>query len=49
MPGHPNLYSTTSQFLDYFGLSSIDELPELVPVEEMLDEQDLFESKYKEK
>lgn len=49
MPGHPNLYSTTSQFLDYFGLSSIDELPELVPVEEMLDEQDLFETKYKEK
>ncbi len=49
LPGRPNLYGTTDQFLDYFGLSSIDELPELVEptTEEELD-KDLFESKYKE-
>lgn len=47
-PGRPNLYGTTEQFLDYFGLSSVDELPELVePTEEDI-EKDLFESKYKE-
>lgn len=48
LPGRPNLYGTTEQFLDYFGLSSIEELPELVePAEEDI-ESDLFESKYKE-
>lgn len=49
LPGRPNLYGTTDQFLDYFGLSSVDELPELVEptMEEELD-KDLFESKYKE-
>ena len=29
LPGRPILYKTTSDFLDYFGLSSIDELPKL--------------------
>lgn len=28
-PGRPILYATTSEFLQYFGLSSINELPEL--------------------
>ena len=32
-PGRPILYSTTSDFLRHFGLSSLDELPQL-PVEE---------------
>lgn len=47
-PGRPNLYGTTDQFLDYFGLSTIDELPELEEIEEDIDEKNLFESKYTE-
>ena len=49
LPGRPILYSTTPKFLDYFGLSSIDELPKIESIEtEELDETNLFESKYKE-
>lgn len=49
MPGKPNLYSTTSDFLDYFGLSSIDDLPKLESNEETKeDETELFTSIYKE-
>lgn len=49
LPGRPNLYVTTPKFLDYFGLSSINELPKLVETEEIeTDETNLFESKYKE-
>ena len=29
MPGRPSLYSTTKEFLDYFGLQHLRELPEL--------------------
>ena len=29
MPGRPNLYKTTSEFLDYFGLATIEDLPEI--------------------
>ena len=29
VPGRPALYATTRQFLDYFGLKSLDELPSL--------------------
>lgn len=47
-PGRPNLYSTTDLFLDYFGLQTIDELPVLEEVELDEEEQNLFESKYKE-
>ena len=49
MPGRPNLYRTTREFLDCFGLSSLNELPEL---EEEMEEEDteseLFTSIYKE-
>ncbi|MBE6138451.1 MAG: SMC-Scp complex subunit ScpB [Firmicutes bacterium] len=49
LPGRPILYSTTSKFLDYFGLSSLEELPKIDFDEEVIDdEQNLFESKYKE-
>ena len=53
MPGRPILYETTSEFLDYFGLSSIDELPDMrdfLEEEEKgrEDEVDLYQSKYKE-
>ena len=29
LPGRPILYETTNEFLDYFGLSSIDDLPDM--------------------
>lgn len=47
--GRPNLYRTTSDFLDAFGLSSLNELPEL-EIEEEKEEikEDLFTSIYKE-
>lgn len=48
MPGRPNLYATTSEFLDYFGLSSINNLPELKADEAIEEEKDLFNSIYKE-
>ena len=51
MPGRPNLYATTSEFLDYFGLSSISELPTIMSKEEPEEdtEKELFTSIYKEK
>ena len=49
MPGRPNLYKTTHEFLDYFGLSTIDDLPEFLPDEKNKDEEkELFTSIYKE-
>ena len=49
LPGRPNLYATTSDFLDYFGLSSISELPIIMKEpEEENKEQELFTSIYKE-
>lgn len=30
LPGKPNLYKTTREFLDCFGLSSLNDLPELI-------------------
>lgn len=43
------LYKTTNKFLDYFNLSSKDELPEINMNEEISDEEkDLFISRYKE-
>ena len=49
LAGRPNLYATTSEFLDYFGLSSISDLPTIInePKEEE-SESDLFTSIYKE-
>ena len=48
LPGKPNLYRTTNEFLDYFGLATISDLPELENSEIVEEEQDLFESIYKE-
>ena len=53
MPGRPILYETTSEFLDYFGLSSIGELPDMREFleeeeKETEDDVDLYQSKYKE-
>ena len=52
MPGRPILYETTNIFLDYFGLSTIDELPDMRDFIEKEEEQkestDLYHSKYTE-
>ena len=48
MPGRPNLYKTTHEFLDYFGMASLDDLPKLEEQEESLKETELFTSIYKE-
>ena len=50
-PGRPKLYNVTQNFLDYFGLGNINELPSIdAPTEEVIedDEKNLFESKYTE-
>lgn len=49
LPGKPILLSVTDEFLDYLGLSSLEQLPELHEVE--VEEEvitDLYGSKYKE-
>ncbi|TXR52205.1 SMC-Scp complex subunit ScpB [Reinekea thalattae] len=35
VPGRPAMYATTRQFLDYFGLSSLDQLPNLSEIRNM--------------
>ena len=50
MPGRPNLYATTSEFLDYFGIASISDLPNInFEIEKETENTDLFTSIYKEK
>ena len=49
--GRPILYKTTSEFLDYFGLATIEDLPKMTEfVSENTEENDtdLYHSKYKE-
>ena len=47
--GRPILYATTLEFLDYFGLSTIEDLPKIEEFKEQEDgETDLYQSKYKE-
>jgi segregation and condensation protein B len=48
LPGRPNLYKTTSDFLDYFGLSSLQDLPAVEAKETSSEEKELFTSIYKE-
>ena len=47
--GRPNLYKTTNDFLDYFGLSSKEDLPKIINEEKVENEVgDLYDSTYKE-
>ena len=49
--GRPILYQTTSEFLDYFGLATIDDLPKIEQFMEdniEVSDTDLYHSKYKE-
>ena len=48
MPGRPNLYKTTSEFLDYFGLATIDDLPKIEENNNEASDEELFTSIYKE-
>lgn len=48
LPGHPNLYRTTKEFLDYFGLASIEDLPDISLNTDSSEEIDLYKSKYTE-
>ncbi len=48
LPGKPNLYKTTNEFLDYFGLASIDDLPKIPEKIKDDEETELFTSMYKE-
>lgn len=54
IPGRPILYETTHEFLDYFGLASIEDLPSIDEIMENVKEeekdpnQDLYTSKYTE-
>ena len=48
-PGHPILYKTTDEFLDYFGLSIKEELPKIdLNNETNNQDKDLFTSTYKD-
>jgi segregation and condensation protein B len=35
VPGHPALYATTKNFLDYFNLRNLDELPSLAEIKDL--------------
>ena len=48
LPGRPILYKTTDEFLDYFNLSSKDDLPKIELLEKKDEEKDLYTSNYKE-
>ena len=48
LPGRPILYKTTDDFLDYFGLASIKDLPNIDLLEEDNSPKDLYTSIYKE-
>lgn len=47
-PGRPILYKTTDEFLDYFGMSSKEDLPSIDMLTEDKEERDLYTSIYKE-
>ena len=50
LPGRPILYKTIDDFLDYFKLASLEDLPKIDALEEEVEEKetDLFTSNYKE-
>ncbi|MCK4895059.1 MAG: SMC-Scp complex subunit ScpB [Calditrichia bacterium] len=39
-PGSPFLYVTTKRFLDYFGLTGLEDLPKLKEIDELIDVED---------
>lgn len=47
LPGKPILYGVTDQFLDYFGLNSTKDLPN-IELDDEIEETELYNSKYNE-
>ena len=48
IPGKPKLYKVSNNFLDYFGLGNINELPKFELENRNNEEKNIFESKYME-
>lgn len=47
-PGMPILYGVTDEFMDAFGLTSLDELPDLADIVEIDEQEDIFATRYRE-
>lgn len=47
-PGRPILYKTTNEFLDYFNMEQLSDLPNIDNIVSKEDEIDLYDSRYKE-
>lgn len=47
-PGMPILYGVTDEFMDTFGLTSLDELPDLADIVELDEQEDIFATRYRE-
>ena len=47
-PGRPMKFKITNQFLNYFGLGSVKELPKIEEIEKANNDKDLYETKYHE-
>lgn len=47
-PGRPMKFKITNQFLNYFGLGSVKELPKIKEIEKANNDKDLYETKYHE-
>ncbi len=48
LPGRPILYKTTNEFLDYFNIENLNDLPKIDEYVNSHDEIDLYDSRYKE-
>ena len=46
-PGRPLLYKTTQQFLEYFGLNSLNDMPKMKEIEQLLDTEEQNQSQIK--
>ena len=47
LPGRPNLYVVTNVFLDYFGLATLSDLPQ-IKKDEQDEEEELYNTIFKE-
>lgn len=48
LPGRPNLYVVTNQFLDYFGLATLKDLPVITKNDEVAESLELYNTIFKE-
>lgn len=49
LPGRPNMYVVTNQFLDYFGLATLNDLPKIEQESENGETLELYNTIFKEK